>query len=325
MIVSESKIRRVVRELIKKDLQESKGWGDISYLKKFEYPHCDMSQFDPKFLKVFNLFKSAPKDKDKWKDKNFVTSLADALSSDPDAINANFITLLNNTMIPMIEKIGGLPLGATIICEYLTQLSIQIAKILNEYERSNRSDIDYSSSSSKESADSLSKRQYFFNGFINAIYHDAANITASGIKAFPYDVAQMKAKANSNNLNGFDAVLFMLFIPNTVEGVETDTKDAKELADYEDFMREFTNQLRINLTTNRSLLSAFEYVYKNINIHHNDTNYPDTDNVKGVRLNLLLNYLKNNLSEIDELFKEPKELADFFIKMGLIRIAKFTK
>jgi hypothetical protein len=325
VIVSESKIRRTVRELIKKDMQESKNWGDISYLKKFEFPHCDMSKFDPKFLKVLNLFKSAPKDKNNWKNKSFVTSLADALSSDPDAINETFITLLNGVMIPAIEKIGAMPLGATAICTYLTKLSVIFAKLLNEYQRSNRSDIEYANSSNDADSDLLAKQQYFFNGFIPSIYNSASNVTPSGVKAFPYDVAQMKTKTNSNNLNGFDAVLFMLFIPNTVEGVASDTQDTKEIADYEDFIREFKNQLRINLTTNRSLISAFEYVYSNINGLYNDANYPDTDRVKLVRLQLFLKYLEYNLNELNKLFEKPEAFAEFFFKYGLGRIKEFTK
>lgn len=326
MRISEQRVKRLIRESIRENLlREGQAWNRGG-IKDFKFPHCDVSQFDPTFMKVLNLFQSDSYSGQKkvYENNSFITNLANTMGADPDFISPSLLTAFNNLLLPGAELLGKMPVGSIAICKLLTKLSKEYTSILKEAERGYNPDkLDNRPNKNKD--DLPQKRQYYLNGLIKqSVFTDTikSQATFEVKKIFKYTVDTLSQKLNEANINGFDTIFFQMFIPATIKTKGVDTNEKRQLISfYQEFKREaeYAKDLR-------DVLVIFNRLFKTI-ITYDDPEYAgffSSGTIKHKRADIFVNYLSNDMSNLSKLFESPKDLIKTIID-ELQRINKFTK
>lgn len=328
MRISEQRVKRLIRESIRENLlREGQAWKSGG-IKDFKFPHCDVSQFDPTFMKVLNLFQSDSYSGQKDYAKNsFITNLANAMGAEPDFISPSLLTAFNNLLIPGAELLGKMPVGSIAICKLLTKLSKEYTSIFKEAERGYNPDkLDNRPNKSKD--DLPQKRQYYLNGLIKnekfkeKIVNPSNRGDIKGI--FKYTVDKLSQEIGEANINGLDAIFFQMFIPNTITTKKIDINEKRQLINFtQDFIKEaeYAKDLR-------GVLEVFNRLFEKI-VTNDDSEYagffsPGTRTIKHKRANVFVGFLLNDMSNLSSLFESPKDLIKSIVD-ELQRINKFTK
>lgn len=330
MRISEQRVKRLIRESIRENLlREGQAWKSGG-IKDFKFPHCDVSQFDPTFMKVLNLFQSdsySGKKKDYAKN-SFITNLANAMGADPDFISPSLLTAFNNLLIPGAELLGKMPVGSIAICKLLTKLSREYSRIFKEAERGYDPE-KMDDRPNKDKNDIKQQRQYYLNGLIKNEKFKEKIVNLSNrddIKGiFKYSVDKLSDKIGEANINGFDAIFFQMFIPNTIANIETKKVDIEEKRQLIIFTQEFIREVEY-VKDLRGVLEVFKRLFKEI-VMYDDPDYLgffSSGTIKHKRADIFVNYLLSDMSNLSKLFESPKDLIKSIID-ELQRINKFTK
>jgi len=328
--ITRSKIRQMIKESLHEQLvlKEGGNWGNVSAIEDFKMKTCDLSGLDLGFINFLKLFESDKfSDKDNYEKNSMITNIANAMGEEPEFINATFKQLfsLGGGAMETLQLVGGLGVGSTAFCELATELSQKYSGVINKAGRSLKgsSSLGYQNNKSSPNEPTAAEKQYFFNGIIDYSAIKNAVESSSRNKIFE-SVDSLKRKLSQTKLNGFDAIILQMFMPNTITKIATNASpryDVDEVTQLDNFITQFSRQARRSPVDNRQTIEIFKQLFLSLVVKPEDA-YSSVA-VKRKRMSLFVNYLTNEEDELNKLFINKNELAKS-IDNQLKRIQKFT-